>query len=119
VKPRTPPTLATWLLTRLGDRYRRDALLGDLMEEHRWGRSNAWYWLQVLHALIAGAGNGLRMRWPGIALVVSWWMVLLGLSFACHWPVIIFALDPSLFWLHVRRKRRLRLARSARSSELS
>jgi signal peptidase I len=52
-----PPIVATWLLERLGDKYRRDALTGDLLEEYQRGRSNAWYWRQVLCALIA-SGRG-------------------------------------------------------------
>jgi preprotein translocase subunit SecY len=47
---RRPPALATWLLKRAarGD----DALVGDLLEEHRRRRSVVWYWRQVLTAVV-------------------------------------------------------------------
>jgi signal peptidase I len=66
MKRARPPTLATWFLDRLGDKYRRDALVGDLLEEYRRGRSNAWYWRQVLWAMIASGRSALRPRGPGL-----------------------------------------------------
>ena len=47
MKPRTPPRLAEWLLQRLAASYRRDSLLGDLLEEYQQGHSRGWYWRQV------------------------------------------------------------------------
>jgi len=47
MKPRTPPRLAEWLLQRLAASYRRDSLLGDVLEQYQQGRSRAWYWGQV------------------------------------------------------------------------
>src|ERR1700689_2164743 len=49
-----PPRLATWLLEHAGGRYRREALVGDLIEEFSLGRSRAWFWRQILHALCSG-----------------------------------------------------------------
>jgi preprotein translocase subunit SecY len=48
--PIEPPSVATWLLKHLG--RRNDALAGDLLEEYRRGRSAAWYWRQVLTAIV-------------------------------------------------------------------
>jgi preprotein translocase subunit SecY len=45
-----PPALATWLLTHAA--RGNDALVGDLFEEHRRRRSDAWYWRQVLTAVV-------------------------------------------------------------------
>ncbi len=45
-----PPALATWLLKHAA--RGNDALVGDLLEEHRRGRSVAWYWRQVLMAVV-------------------------------------------------------------------
>jgi len=42
---RTPPFLARRILERLG--ADDEALIGDLVEEYRRGRSRAWYWSQV------------------------------------------------------------------------
>jgi len=48
---RRPPRLASWLVEHLASRYQREALLGDLFEEYRCGRSRAWYWRQAALAL--------------------------------------------------------------------
>jgi preprotein translocase subunit SecY len=45
-----PPVLATWLLKHVA--RGNDALVGDLLEEHRRRCSAAWYWKQVLMALV-------------------------------------------------------------------
>ena len=47
-----PPTLATWLMTRFVSGERRESLIGDLIEQHRRGRSSSWYWRQTISALI-------------------------------------------------------------------
>ena len=46
-----PPLLATWLLRRLTAGRHSEAFEGDLLEAWREGRSNAWYWRQVLVAV--------------------------------------------------------------------
>jgi hypothetical protein len=57
VKPANPPALATKLLESLIAERTSEALLGDLIEQYRGGRSRAWYWRQVLHALVIGSGR--------------------------------------------------------------
>lgn len=47
-----PPALANWMLDHLTPAGHDDALAGDLLEEYRAGRSVAWYWRQVLGALL-------------------------------------------------------------------
>jgi len=39
---------------------RNDALSGDLLEEYNLGRSGAWYWRQVLVAIVVGFGKEVR-----------------------------------------------------------
>jgi hypothetical protein len=51
MKPPTTVALATWVLEHLTFRSDTEALSGDLLEELRAGRSNAWYWRQVLLAI--------------------------------------------------------------------
>lgn len=48
---RRPPPIATRLLNQLVFLERRDALVGDLIEQYRNGRSDRWYWHQTLTAI--------------------------------------------------------------------
>ncbi len=64
---KTPPRLATALLERLGPRD--EALIGDLVEEYRSGRSGTWYWRQALTAIAIGAATEVRTH-PLVALRV-------------------------------------------------
>src|SRR4030095_16256717 len=48
--PTEPPLMATWLLEHIG--RKNPSLAGDLLEEYRQGRSVAWYWRQVLIAIV-------------------------------------------------------------------
>jgi len=59
-----PPKLARWLLTRC---VSNDALIGDLAEELRSGRSGLWYWKQVLSVLIRQSLSSklTALRWLG------------------------------------------------------
>ena len=49
---RQPPALATWLMSTLLVGQNADALVGDLIEQHRRGRSSAWYWRQAVVAIV-------------------------------------------------------------------
>jgi hypothetical protein len=46
-----PPLVAMWVLTHLS--RPNHALAGDLIEEYQRGRSRAWYWRQVILAIVA------------------------------------------------------------------
>jgi hypothetical protein len=65
---RTPPRLATWLLKHLGPAYRRESLVGDLLEEYQLDRSRGWYWRQTGFALLISASRLLRVRLPKLVL---------------------------------------------------
>jgi hypothetical protein len=73
MKSSRPPRLATWLFERLTQKESREALAGDLWEECSRGRSDTWYWRQVLVAIMATFFAELRGRWIVVtfALVVS------------------------------------------------
>jgi hypothetical protein len=104
-----PPIFATWLLQHLGDPYRREALIGDLIEEYRRGRSNAWYWRQVSFAALAGGLSALRRKLPALRAVLAWWCVCLILGVTLKSPAVLFLLvDPGFFWWVMRGKRRAR-----------
>jgi hypothetical protein len=71
---RRPPRLAIWLLKSLGFIRRNPALIGDLLEEFRNGRSEAWYWRQTANLIFTWIRwNGTRYL-PGLAIL----FVLLG-----------------------------------------
>jgi signal peptidase I len=62
MKPADPPRLAVWLLLRVAPTYRREALVGDLIEEFRRGRSRSWFLGQVLRIFYASVGSVLQRR---------------------------------------------------------
>jgi hypothetical protein len=60
VTARIPPRLASWVLDHVGMRYRRESLAGDLFEEYQQGRSQAWYWQQVIAAVFTAGTRPIR-----------------------------------------------------------
>ena len=67
---RIPPRLATWLLTHLGPTFRRESLVGDLLEEYQRGRTSGWYWRQTGAALLISASGLFRVQLPRFVLSV-------------------------------------------------
>lgn len=65
---RTPPRLAAWMLKHLGPTYRRESLVGDLLEEYQRDRSRSWYWRQTGVALLISASRLFRVRLPKLVL---------------------------------------------------
>ncbi len=57
-----PPMLAVWMLEHLGPLYRRQALVGDCIEEFRRGRSQTWIWRQVLRVIGGAVVSAVRDR---------------------------------------------------------
>lgn len=53
MKSPRPPALATWLLEHLLREKERETLTGDLLETF-WQHGSAWYWRQVLAAIMVG-----------------------------------------------------------------
>jgi hypothetical protein len=99
---RKPPKLATALLTSVA--ANKPALIGDLLEQVRSGRSPWWYWRQVL--AIAGRGVLSEMRgsmwWSGAAIIAA--VLVLDLPFfvtlqrrvePLRWLLMSFFLAPS------------------------
>ena len=70
-----PPPVATWMLEHLVPGPRNDALAGDLLEEFRCGRSNGWYWRQVLGAIVLGVSNEIRIHVSLMFFAASWSML--------------------------------------------
>ena len=65
---RIPPRLATWLLTHLGPTFRRESLVGDLLEEYQRDRTPGWYWRQTGAALLISVSRLFRVRLPKLVL---------------------------------------------------
>ena len=66
-----PPTLAAWLLQHFTPAAHREELAGDLLESFHEGRSSAWFWRQVLLAILAGPSRALCARWPQICFAFA------------------------------------------------
>ena len=56
------PKLARWLLEHFGCSPNNAAVVGDLDERYRQGRSGVWYWWQVTAAVVAGFITEIRIR---------------------------------------------------------
>lgn len=71
-----PPPLATWLLEHLTPGERDEALAGDLLEDFHSGRSDAWYWRQVVGAVVMALYRSLQERAPLLLFTVVWSMLV-------------------------------------------
>ena len=70
-----PPPQASWLLAHCVPGGEDEALAGDLLEEFRSGRSEGWYWRQVLAACAVSWSRSLRERMPLLAFALIWSML--------------------------------------------
>src|ERR1700722_7654359 len=76
-----PPTVATWLLEHFHSGPRNQSLVGDMMEEYKNGRSDAWYWRQALTAIFLSFYTDIwRHKIITIRGVVTGWISLVCLS---------------------------------------
>jgi len=77
-----PPSVPTWLLNGFG--HRNDTLTGDLIEEYSQGRSVAWYWWQVLVAIVVDFGKEVRAhKVLALRAIAVGWAALYVLLHAC------------------------------------
>jgi hypothetical protein len=75
MKRTAPPTMATSILKRFA---MADALVGDLAEEYRRGRSRAWYWRQVLAAVVMTSAREIGgHKLNAVRAIATGWAVLL------------------------------------------
>ncbi|HUN83395.1 MAG TPA: hypothetical protein VMU48_03410 [Terracidiphilus sp.] len=72
---RNPPRVATWILEHFALADRNEALAGDLLEEFRAGRSNRWYWRQVVSAIAIGSLRGTMGRLDVLLFALFWSML--------------------------------------------
>jgi hypothetical protein len=75
MKSSQPPVFATWLLKHLCPGQYSEALAGDLVEEYRRGRSESWYWRQVLVAIVGHNRGGKNMtansKWRNLVALTA------------------------------------------------
>jgi hypothetical protein len=87
MKSLQPPSGPTWLLKRFG--CRNDALTGDLIEEYSQGRSTAWYWEQVLIAIVVNFGKEVRdHKLLALRAIVVGWTALYVLLRVVEIPIV-------------------------------
>src|SRR5580658_276016 len=72
MKSSKPPALATWLVEHLIPRGKNEALAGDLLEQFGDWRSAAWYWRQVLVAILVRFSNESRILWTAVEFTIVW-----------------------------------------------
>ena len=98
MKTPQPPKLATWLLERLVPGPHGDALVGDLVEQYRQGRSGSWYWRQVLVTIISGLAKDRMLRGAAVlgALLVLLLMIISVIRHPSSLGTGLFAMDITL-----------------------
>ncbi len=69
---REPPPFASWALAHLTSGDQDEALAGDLLEHYRAGRSDAWFWRQVLASCVISWSQSLTARGPALVFALSW-----------------------------------------------
>jgi signal peptidase I len=93
MKALEPPRLATWLLQHAVSPYHRESLIGDLLETYRAGRTDAWYWRQVLLAWCATIASRARFWREYRSLLV--FLVLMG-GFRSAWADWVYVPSGSM-----------------------
>lgn len=95
MKPSHPPRLAVWLLKHFGPEINLEALAGDLQEAFSQGKSERWYWRQVLRAISWRK----HLRVLLICVACSWymfwldmWRPLPGISLPLNVAIVAIAL---------------------------
>ena len=81
-----PPRLATWLLQRFASGPRGESLAGDLFEHYQQKRSPAWYWRQVVIAILASTASDVAAhKLLAVRAVVVGGLVSVLFSVPVHW----------------------------------
>jgi hypothetical protein len=88
-----PPPLATWLMSTLLLGKHADAVIGDLIEQHRRGRSSAWYWRQAAAAIVTGVAAAIWFQQLFSLAVVTLGLYLVQIYMFVVRPSWVGALD--------------------------
>jgi hypothetical protein len=98
-----PPTIATWLLQHFGSSPNNDAVIGDLNERYRRGRSGVWYWRQVLLAIVVSVFKEVwnhKILTLRAIVVGSAVFVVSRYGFRLTWELLFALASWSRFWRH-------------------
>jgi hypothetical protein len=87
---RTPPRFATWIIAHIAPDYRRESLIGDLIEQYGEGRTARWYWSEV--AAVVGAATTRLLRTAFSLSAIAVLLRLMAESLAVT-SVLCFALE--------------------------
>lgn len=74
-----PPAVAVWLLRSLYPERHREALIGDLLEKFGEGHSDAWFWRQVVVAILVGSPRWSDIGVAAVGTGLIWWVPWTGL----------------------------------------
>ena len=80
-----PPKFALFLLRNLLPKRNSESITGDLLEQFGEGRSNAWFWRQVLVAMRTAVFHQLRLVLADIGVVIA----AVAAIYACPWGLIL------------------------------
>jgi hypothetical protein len=84
-----PPKAARWLLKHFGCSPNNAAVIGDLDERYRNGRSHAWYWKQVMKTLAIAFSQEVRAhKLLALRAIVTGWILSLAGMFSFRALVI-------------------------------
>src|SRR5690242_17244140 len=84
-----PPKIARWVLSHFGSSPNNDAVIGDLDERYRYGRSHVWYWRQALYAIAMSFFEEIqRHKLMAIGTILLGWMIKV--AWARTWAIFVF-----------------------------
>jgi len=98
-----PPRTAGWLLRHFGSSPNNEALIGDLDERYRQGRSNLWYWRQALLAIVTSFFNevGTHKLLTLRAIATGWVVAVVSRrAFNLTWEILSALASWSRLWRH-------------------
>jgi hypothetical protein len=74
-----PPSIAAWILHRLGPAPETEAIAGDLIEQYQQGRSRLWYWREVIVAILTGTWSEVQQHslLLLVAIAMAWILALI------------------------------------------
>jgi len=89
MKSSEPPSVATWLLEQFAiGRGGNGYLIGDIVEEYRFGRSRLWFWKQAVSAVLVSLVSQVQANFLVAlrAIAIGWGTLYVGRFALGSWP---------------------------------